>query len=115
MTDYLIDDAHAAIELLHQLSRTGDGLDNVGALPVMADLVGELLAAPVLGLVERATESLDDLLNLRMQIGDLLFGGVWCDDVDELVLPGRTHVSPYGHFQSGLRPEPRPGRAARAL
>jgi hypothetical protein len=52
----------------------------------MTDVVGEPLAPPVLGLVERAPVALDDLLDLRVQIGDLLLGGVRGDDVNELVL-----------------------------
>ena len=40
--------------------------------------------------------ALDDLLDLRVQIGDLLVGGIWRDDVDELVLSGRAHESPSG-------------------
>jgi hypothetical protein len=47
----------------------------------MADVVGEALAPPVLGLVERAVEPLDDLLNLRVQIGNLLFARFWRNDV----------------------------------
>ena len=86
MANHLVDHAQAAIDLLHQLARAGDGLDDVVALAVMADLVGQLAPAPVLGLVEGAVEALDDLLDLRVQIGDLLFGGVRRDDVDELVL-----------------------------
>ena len=88
--------AQAAVDLLHQLARAGDGFDDVVAFAVMADLVGQACAAPVLGLVERAVEALDDLLDLRVQIGDLLLGGFRCDDVDELVLSCGAHVSPYG-------------------
>ena len=67
-----IEHAQAAVDLLHQLTRAGDRLDDVGAFAVMADFVGELAAAPVLGLVEGAVEALDDLLDLRVQLGDLL-------------------------------------------
>ena len=52
----------------------------------MADLVGELAAAPVLGLVDGAVETLDDLLDLRVQLGDLLVRRLRRQDVDELVL-----------------------------
>ena len=52
MPDDLIDHAQPAVDLLHQLARAGDGLDDVGAFAVMADLVGQLAPAPVLGLVE---------------------------------------------------------------
>jgi hypothetical protein len=86
MADHLVDDAEAAIDFLHQLARAGDGLDDVVTLAVMADVVGETLPSPVFGLVERAAEPLDDLLDLRVQVGNLLFGGFRCDDVDELVL-----------------------------
>jgi hypothetical protein len=106
--DHLVDHAHPAIELFHQLTGAADRLDDVGALAVMGDLVGQLLAAPVLGLVERAAEALDDLLDLRVQICDLLLGGLGRHDVDELVLSCCAHDSPYGHLQSGLGPEPRP-------
>jgi hypothetical protein len=54
---------------------------------MMADVVGQALPAPVLGLVENAAKPLDDLLDLRVQIGNLLLGGVRRDGVDELVLP----------------------------
>ena len=63
---------------------------------MVADLVGQLAAAPIFGLVERAVEALNDLLDLRMEIGNLLVGGLRRDDVDELVLSVRAHVSPYG-------------------
>jgi hypothetical protein len=62
----------------------------------VTDVVGEPLPAPVLGLVERAAEALDDLIDLRVQIGNLLLGGVRRDDVDEFVLSCSAHVSPYG-------------------
>ena len=92
MADDLVDHAQAAIDLLHQLAGAGDDLEDVGAFAVMADLVGELAPAPVLGLVERAVEALDDLLDLRVQLGDLLLGRVGRDDVDELVLSGRDSL-----------------------
>ena len=53
----------------------------------MPDLVGKLPPAPVLGLVEDgigAAKPLDDLLDLRVQIGDLLVRRIGCDEVDEL-------------------------------
>ena len=84
----VIEHAQPAIDLLHQLARAGDGLDDVVAFAVMADFVGELAAAPVLGLVEGAVEALDDLLDLRVQLGDLLVGRLRRHDVDELVLSG---------------------------
>jgi hypothetical protein len=98
MSDDLIDHSQAAIDFLHQLSRAADGLDDVSALAVMTDVVGEALSAPVLGLVERAVESLDDLLDLRVQIGNLLFARLRSDNVDELVLSRGAHVSPYGLY-----------------
>ena len=86
MANHLIDDAKPAIDFLHQLSRAGDGFDDVGPFAVMTDVVGQALAPPVFGLVEGAAEALDDLLDLRVQIGNVLFGRLWRDDVDELVL-----------------------------
>ena len=62
--------AQAAIDFLHQLAGAADGLDDVGALAGVADLVGQLAPAPVLGLFEGSVEALDDLLDLRVQIGD---------------------------------------------
>src|SRR5262245_20468114 len=96
MPDHLIDHPQPPIDFLHQLTRAGDGLDDVGAFAVMADVVGEALAPPVFGLVERPVEALDDLLDLRVQIGNLLLARLGRDDVDELVLSCCAHGSPYG-------------------
>src|SRR6185436_9565233 len=104
-----IDDAEAAVDLLDQLAGAADRLDDVGAFAVMTDLVGQPAAAPVLGLVERPLIALDDLLDLRVEIGNLLLRRVGRDDVDELVLSGRAHRSP-----SGLSGPPSPASRASA-
>jgi hypothetical protein len=96
VSNHLIDDAQPPIDFLHQLARAGDGLDDVVAFTVMTDVVGEALAPPVLSLVQRPVVALDDLLDLRVQIGNLLLAGLGRDDVDELVLSCCAHVSPYG-------------------
>src|SRR5581483_9046580 len=50
VADHLVHDAQPAIELLHQLAAAVDDLEDVHALFLVRDLVGETLAAPVLGL-----------------------------------------------------------------
>ena len=72
-----------------------DHLEDVDAFLVVADLVGQLAAAPVLGLLDGAVEPADDALHLLVQLGDLLVGRLGRDDVDELVR-ARTHVAPSG-------------------
>ena len=48
----MVDHLEAAIEFLHQLAGAVDHLEDVDALLVAADLVGQACAAPVLGLVD---------------------------------------------------------------
>src|SRR5690242_1448874 len=95
MADDAVDDTEASIDFLHQLAGAGNRLDHVRALARVRDLVRELAPAPVLGLVDDAVVALDDLLDLRVQIRDRLFGRVGRRDVDELVL-SLTHDSPSG-------------------
>ena len=85
MADDDVEDLEAAIDFLEQLARAEDVLQHVGAFLVPADLVGELAAAPVLGLLDLAAHALDDAVDLRVQIGHLLLGRVGRHDVDELV------------------------------
>ena len=70
MADDRIDHPQAPVDLLHQLTGPANGLDDVRALAVVADLVGQLAPTPVLGLFDGAVEALDDLLDLRVQLGD---------------------------------------------
>jgi len=84
--DHLIHHLQAAIQFLHQLAGAVDHFEHVHALFVPRDLVRQALPAPVFGLLDRAVHARDDRVDLLVQLGDLLFGGVGGDDVDELVL-----------------------------
>ena len=96
VTDHRVGHPQAAIDFLHQFAGPGDGLDDIRPLAVMANLVGQLSPSPVLGLVEGSAEALDDLLDLGVQVGNLLFARLRRNDVDELVQSVLTHGSPYG-------------------
>jgi hypothetical protein len=65
----------------------------------MADLVGQLAAAPrhrALGFLDGAAQAFDDFGDLLVHVGDLAFGGVRLQDVNQLV---RTfHTAPYGYL-----------------
>jgi hypothetical protein len=74
------------IELLHQLAGSVDHLEDVHALLVVPNLVGEALAAPVLGFLDLAVHARHHAVELAVQVGHLLFGGVGRKNVDELVL-----------------------------
>ena len=78
--------AQAAIDFLHQLARAGDGLDDVGALAVVADLVGQLLRPQfsVLSKVPLKRWTICSICVCRS--ATVLLGRVRRDDVDELVL-----------------------------
>src|SRR5262245_15024721 len=86
VADDEIDHAEAPVELLHQIARSVHDLEDVHALFVMADVVRETLAPPVLRLLDRAVHALDDRLELLVKLGDLLLGRFRGKDVDELVL-----------------------------
>ena len=88
VADDLLADPQPPLDLLHQLAGAVDQLEDVDAFLVRANLVGQLAAAPVLGLLELAADAGDDGLDLRVQVGDLLLGRVGRDDVDEFVLSG---------------------------
>src|SRR4051812_37785459 len=87
VADDLIADAQTAIDFLHELAGTRDVLEHIRAFLVRANFVGQLPASPVVGFLELARKSSDNLLHLGVEIGDLLLARVRCDDVDELVLP----------------------------
>ena len=87
MANDLVDHLEPPIELFHQLAGAVDDLEDVDAFLVAADLVGELAAAPVLGLFDLAVHARHDRFDLRVQFGHLLVGRVGRQDVDELVLP----------------------------
>ena len=72
----MIHHAQPAIELLHQLAGAVDHVEDVDAFLVMRDLVGQPAAAPVFGLLDLAAQAGDDRLDLLVQFGHLLFGGV---------------------------------------
>ncbi len=86
MTNHLIHHLEPAIELFHQLARAVDDIEDVHAFLVVADFVGHPAASPVLVLFDLSVHPGDDLLDLRVQVGHLLIGGVGRKDVDELVL-----------------------------
>ena len=87
MTEDLIDDLEAAIDFLHEGTRAVDQLEDVHALLVVTDLVGQLAAAPVLGLLDGAAQAGDNLGDLVVLLGRLLFRRFGRQDVDEFVLP----------------------------
>src|SRR6185503_12858602 len=89
-----IRDLEPAVDFLHHVAAAVDGLEDVGPFLVRSDLVGELAPAPVVGLLDGSAKALGDLLDLRVQVGDLGVGRLGRHDVDEFVLP--FHVSPSG-------------------
>jgi hypothetical protein len=76
----------AAIQFLHQLAGSVDDLEHVHPFFLVPDLVGQTPASPVVGLFDLSVHPDDDLLDLGVQVGHLLFGRVGRKDVDELVL-----------------------------
>jgi hypothetical protein len=94
--DDLVHHLQAAIQLLHQLAGSVDYLEHVHAFLLVPNLVGQPAASPVFGLFDLPVQPRHDLLDLRVQLGHLLFGRVGRKDVDELVLS-------IGHAQCSLR------------
>ena len=87
VADDLVDHLQPAVELLHQLAAAVDHLEDVDAFLVVADLVGQLAAAPVLGLLDAARSAARRSPRpASCSSVDLLFGRVGREDVDELVL-----------------------------
>src|SRR5581483_7468771 len=84
VANHLVHHAKTTIQFLHQLAGSVDHVEDVHALLVMRDLVGEPLPAPVLGLLDGAVQPRDDLFDLLVQFGDLLFGRFGGKNVDEL-------------------------------
>jgi hypothetical protein len=106
----MIADAQATVDFLHELAGTRDVLEHIRAFLVRANLVGQLAASPVVGLVQRPRIAADDFLDLGVEVCDLLLGRVGRNDVDELVLPGLTHVlSPSGPRQGATHGVARSG------
>ena len=83
---HLVHHPQTPIELLHQLAGSVDHFEDVDALLVVPNLVGEALAAPVLGFLDLAVHARHHGVELAVQLGRLLFGGVGGKNVDELVL-----------------------------
>src|ERR1700730_18143895 len=86
MAQDLVEDLQPAIELLHEIARSDDHLEDVDALLVGAYLVRELPAPPVVCLLDLAIHPRHDRCDLLVHLGDLLLGAVGRKDVDELVL-----------------------------
>src|SRR5580704_3754588 len=82
----LIENLQPAIELLHELARPDDHLEDVDALLVRTYLVGQLPAPPVVRLLDLPVHPRHDRCDLLVHLGDLLLGAVGREDVDELVL-----------------------------
>ena len=105
--DHVADDdvehAQPAIELGRQRAGPVDDLEDVDALAVPGDLVGQPAPAPVLGAFDGAAEPIDDGRDLRVQFGQRLFGGFRWRDVDQFVLTDAAHMPPYGHQAALLR------------
>src|SRR5207247_9606977 len=89
LPDPQVHHSQAAIQLFHQLASPVDHLEDVDALFVVANLVGQPLAAPVLGLLNPPVHPRHDGLDLCVQLGDPLVGRVGGGGADALVLPNR--------------------------
>jgi hypothetical protein len=73
----------------------------------VTDLVRQLAASPVLGLLDLAVQARDDFCNLVVQLVRLLFGCLGGKKVNQLVLPDCRACS----FRT-RRDDQRPGSAA---
>src|SRR5580704_7081007 len=82
----LVHHPETAIQLLHQFAGSVDHLEDVDALLVMSDFIRQLAASPRFRLLDLPVHPQHDRLNLLMELGHLLFGGIGGEDVDELVL-----------------------------
>src|SRR5690606_9186823 len=80
-----------AIDFLDDLARALDDFQDVEAFLVAADLVGELAPAPRVGLLENPAHLLDDALDERVHVGNLLLGRVRLEDVNQFVRTS-THL-----------------------
>src|SRR6266852_525753 len=97
MAQDLIEDLQPAIELLHEIARSDDHLEDINALLVGAYLVRELPAPPVVCLLYLAVHPRHDRSDLLVHLGDLLLGAVGRKDVDELVLSASHRGNPSGY------------------
>src|SRR4051812_30655621 len=85
LADDDVHDLEPAIQLLHQLAAAVDRLEDVEALLVARDFVGQALAAPVVGAGDLPVQPRHDVFDLGLDLGDLRLGRIRREDVDELV------------------------------
>ena len=110
---HLIEDTETAIQLAQQLTRPLDELEDVGALSVSIDLVGQPAPTPILRLRDPALEPGHERLDFFVDRVHLLVADIRGDDVHELVLGWFFHGFSFwtdGHRRG--KEAGRPGGAA---